>query len=185
MGLRRCESLKHYIVSSKGATKRDSLPALIDVGLNARVVFWLLYLFAHCGENLPNRALAKMIGDERWNKSASVCVDRISSVRSGGAVRFEQPSPLAELNTHNAWLLRRAQRIRRFPPVRIDKSSEAWPGGFVGAQREISITTDLGRNSLIAQERIAFAPQQPALRHIRHEARISIDILDDFAYHTG
>src|SRR6266487_5114837 len=126
-----------------------------------------------------------MLRYECRTKSARVCINRISSERSGGAVRFEQPSPLAKLNTHNARLLRRAQRVRRFPAVRIDKSSDAWPGGFVGAQREIPITTHLGRNPLVAQERIAFTPKQPALCHIRHETRIGIDVLDDLAYRTA
>jgi hypothetical protein len=35
----------------------------------------LLYLFAHWSEDLSNRALAKVIGDERWNKAAYICVD--------------------------------------------------------------------------------------------------------------
>src|SRR6184192_1629955 len=122
-----------------------------------------------------------MIGNKWWDKSAGVGIDRISSASSGRAARFEQPRPLAELNTDNARLLRRAQCVRRFPAVRIDKSSDAWPGGFVGAQREIPISTNLGRNSLVAQERVAFAPKEPTLCHIRHETRISIDILDDRA----
>src|SRR4029077_15043710 len=114
-----------------------------------------------------------------------VGIDRISSASSGCAARFEQPGTLAELNTDNARLLRRAQCVRRFPAVRINKSSDPWPGSFVGAQREIPITTNLGRNSLVAEKRIAFAPKESALCHIRHEARISIDIFDDLADRTA
>src|SRR4029077_6594017 len=124
------------------------------------------------GENLPNPALAKVIGDEWWNKSARVGVNRIGSASSGGGARFEQPGPLAEFNPHNSRLLRRAQCVCRFPAVRINKSNYPWPGGFVGTEREIPITTNLGRNSLVAQERIAFAPKESALCHIRHETRI-------------
>src|SRR5437763_2133648 len=40
------------------------------------------------------------------------------------------------------------------------------------------------RNPLVTQE-IAFVPKQPALCHIRHEARVSIDILDDLPYRTA
>src|SRR2546423_7474268 len=166
--------------------KSDSVSARAGRrGLRWPVVFWLLYLFAHGGKNLPNPALAKAIGDKWWNKPACVGVDRIGSAGSGAAVRFEQPRPLAELDAYNARLLRRAQCVGRFPAVRIDKSGDAGPGGFVAAQREIPITTNLGRNSLIAQERIAFTPKESALCHIRHEARISIDILDDLADRTA
>ena len=155
------------------AANRDSVSArAARCGFRGRVVFWFLYLFTHGGENLPDPALAKVIGDKWWNKSARVGIDRVSSASSGRAARFEQPRPLAELNTDNARLLRRAQCVRRFPAVRIDKSSDAWPGGFVGAEREIPITTNLGRNSLVAQERVAFAPKESALCHVRHEARI-------------
>src|SRR6266404_772361 len=120
-----------------------SVPGAHRCGFNCRVVFWLLYLFAHGGENLPNPALAKMIGNKWWNKSARVGVYRVSSASSDRAARFEQPRPLAELNPHNSRLLCRTQCVRRFPAVRINKSSDAWPGGFVAAQREIPITTNL------------------------------------------
>jgi len=58
----------YQVEAGAGATKSDSVPARVHrCGFNCRVVFWLRYLFAHCSEDLPNRALAKMISDERWN----------------------------------------------------------------------------------------------------------------------
>src|SRR6266566_9774137 len=62
-------NLLFYLCSEPGpATKSDSVPARAHrCGFKCRVVFWLRYLFAHRCENLPNRALAKMISDERWN----------------------------------------------------------------------------------------------------------------------
>src|ERR1035437_1456479 len=108
------------------------------------VVFRFFYLFAHRGENLPDRALAKMIGDKRRDEAARICVNGIGHARLVSAIRLEQPCALAYFDSNHAFLLCGAEFVCRLPIVRIGKSGSSGPRRFPYPQRVIAIAADLG-----------------------------------------
>src|SRR6202011_982848 len=77
------------------------------------------------------------------------------------------------------FLFRRPQLVGRFPRINISGPAIARPRRPVYSQSVIAVGHNFGRETLVADNGIAFPLNQAALRRVRHKTRVSLEIGDD------
>src|SRR5207253_10048643 len=109
----------------------------------------------------------------------------ISRTRLVRPRRFEQPRTGAQFHPKNAGLFRRSMFVRWFPPIQISQTIIRRPRFLLDPQRVIAIADDLWGKSLISKNGIALPFDDATLRRVRHEARISLDVVDHLMNRFG
>src|SRR5438876_4488544 len=111
----------------------------------AQGVFWILDLLTYGFEQLTNSHSACAVGDEGWDHSARVGENGVSCACVDLAIRFEQPSTIANFYSDNAFLFSRAQFISRLPSTEICKSVWTRPRLLPDTQSVIAVLANFWR----------------------------------------
>src|SRR5436189_6198395 len=125
---------------------------IVELQSGAQGVFWILDLLTYRFEQLTNSHSACAVGDEGRDHPAGVGIDGVSCTRFDFAVRFEQPTTIANFYSDNASFFGRSQFISRLPSTEIRNSVWSRPRLFPYTQSVIAVLANFWRQPLVSHD---------------------------------